>query len=201
MAGLAVAACTCIIWWPGYKSEPNSSLGLAVAAALVNISFVWIPWNAELRAWRMLPMSRAQLGAAIVGFIAVSCLVPWVLVFTALGSWWVSQELITFNILFSLLGISVLVQGVALTLLPVTLKGSEVGIVRWVILLLTAIFVLSYGSFLLVVCKEMFQADVTSHGWMWMIAGGIALFAGIPIAARRAERVLRRDDCYQKATE
>jgi hypothetical protein len=201
VSGLTLVVCMIMLCWPDYRSEPDSLVGIINGAAIVNISFVWFPWNAELRAWRMLPLSRAQLGAAVVGFVAVSCLAPWVLVFLVLGSLLAGMKFLTFNILFSLLGLSIVVQGAALVVLPATLRGPRKGILLLAVLVVAWIFSFFFFGFLLFAYREISQTNLTSHGWLWMTMGIIVLCAGIPIAGRRAGRVLRRDDCYQKATE
>jgi hypothetical protein len=201
VSGLTLAVCMIMLCWPDYRSEPDSLVGIIIGAAILNISFVWFPWNTELRAWRMLPMRRAQFGAAVVGFVAVSCLVPWVLVFLVLGSVLVGLKFLTFNILFSLLGLSIVVQGAALVVLPATLRGPRKGMLLLAVLVVAWIFSFFFFGFLLFAYREISQTNLTSHGWLWMTMGIIVLCAGIPIAGRRAGRVLRRDDCYQKATE
>jgi hypothetical protein len=202
VAGLTLTFCVCVLWWHDHQWDPDSPIGVAIAGGIINISLVWIPWNAELRAWRMLPMSRAQLGAAVVGFMAASCLVPWLLVFITFGSFLATQEFLPFNVLFSLLGISVLAQGMVMAFLPVILRGGDVvGTIPWIMSLLTAILFLFFGGFLLVVCKQVLQSPLATHGLMWMIGGCMVLCAGMCAAVWHAGHVLGHDGCYGKATE
>ena len=178
-------------------------LGIIAFAAVLNIYFAWARWIGELRAWRMLPFSRAQLGVAVVGFIATASVLPWALAFVVTGLVFAPQECLKYNEQFSLLGVSVAIQGVLFAVLPSLLRGLDdtlrkvlptvtlligIGCALFSVLLLTKFDVLTHG-------------DLRTHGWAWMATGILVLCAGMALSTWHTSRVLRHGDCYRRTTE
>lgn len=178
-------------------------LGPIIAGAGVNVCGAWISCNRGLRALRMLPLSRAQLGGALVGMTVAGCMLPWTALLAAIGMLTVAKGDFTSDQLLFLLSLSILVQGALLTVLPIFLKGVGGGFrtVMFIAGTLSCMGLALFSAPLLARFKEALPADPATHGWAWLAAGTVILCAGMAVSAWHASRVLRHGDCYRKAEE
>ena len=151
----------------------------------------------------MLPLSRARLGLAVSGFMAAASIVPWVLAFAVVGLVLVSKQSLGFGEQFSLLGISIAIQGVLFAVLPSLFRGLN-DTTRSVLFMAALFFGAGCVLFsvpLLAKFETLIHIDLKTHGWAWMATGFGVLCAGMAVSAWHTSRVLRHGDCYGKATE
>lgn len=177
--------------------------GLVIGASLLSLCAGWWRWREESRAWRMLPIDYLHCEGALVVFTVAASVVPWALAFACAGLIAVFKDCLTLDAVFSLLGVSLVAQGMLLPLFPLLLRGYG-NTVRGAVYV--AIFVAGLGCIfnsrvLSLRIEGLLHTGLAQHGWAWMGEGVVVLGAGMIVATLLTERVLRHRDCYAKATD
>ncbi len=180
------------------------SLGFLFGGNILCLVVGWSRWPGSLREWRMLPLDRGELGRRISGTALAACVVPWLAALSIFGALEVSRQLLSIDQCVLGIGLSAILQGMVLAVLPLALRQFKDSVGKLVCACLAvaaACVVLSLLGFYAPEIEPIVDHPPTAYAWPLLATGVAALCAGGVVSGWHAGRMLRHSDCYRKPVE